>query len=73
MLGSRWLPRILIVRFGTVPADGTFNVSRNYDNGITVSFSGDDWWTLNFAAPGEAEITPGMYKEAARFPFQGVD
>ncbi|NEV63155.1 DUF4082 domain-containing protein [Thiorhodococcus minor] len=54
-------------------ADGTFNVSRNYDDGITVSFNGDDWWTLNFAAPGEVTITPGVYQDAARFPFQNGD
>lgn len=52
--------------------------SRNYDNGITVSIRNlpgepSDWWTLNLAAPGNAEIAPGSYDGAIRFPFQAVD
>ncbi|MES9834064.1 MAG: hypothetical protein ABW139_17645 [Candidatus Thiodiazotropha sp. DIVDIV] len=52
--------------------------SRNYDNGITVRINNlpDDpsnWWTFNIAAPGNAEIQPGIYENATRFPFQDVD
>ena len=52
--------------------------TRNYDNGITVSIrnlpgSPHDWWTLNLAAPGNAEIQPRVYEAATRFPFQGID
>ncbi|MGI9202479.1 MAG: hypothetical protein ACR2Q3_00630 [Woeseiaceae bacterium] len=52
--------------------------SRNYDNGITVTIRNlpgepSDWWTLNLAAPGNAEIQPGVYEGAIRFPFQAVD
>ena len=51
---------------------------RNYDNGITVTIrnlSGEPYnqWTLNLAAPGNAEIEPGTYEGATRFPFQAVD
>ena len=49
--------------------------SRNYDNGITVNIDNlpgepSDWWTLNIAAPQNAEIQPGVYDGATRFPFQ---
>lgn len=52
--------------------------TRNYDNGITVTIlnlpeAPYDRWTLNLAAPGNAEIQPGVYESATRFPFQGVD
>ncbi|MGI9261245.1 MAG: hypothetical protein ACR2QR_04380 [Woeseiaceae bacterium] len=52
--------------------------TRNYDNGITVTIRNlpgepSDWWTLNLAAPENAEIQPGVYSGAIRFPFQEVD
>ncbi len=52
--------------------------SRNYDNGISVNIKNlaDDpylYWTLNFAAPGDAEIQSGIYSDAERFPFQSID
>ena len=52
--------------------------SRNYDNGITVRIDNlpgepSDWWTLNIAAPYNAEIQPGVYDGATRFPFQDID
>lgn len=51
---------------------------RNYDNGISVNINNlpgepSDRWTLNLAAPGNAEIQPGVYDGATRFPFQAVD
>jgi hypothetical protein len=51
----------------------TLTVSRNFDNG--VSFDLDvatplEFWNLEFAAPGNAEIAPGAYEAATRFPFQ---
>lgn len=54
-------------------ADITY--SRNYDNGISVrirNLPGDPWltWSLEFAAPGDAQIEPGQYLGAERFPFQ---
>lgn len=52
--------------------------SRNYDNGITVSIRNlpNDpyfYWTMNLAAPGNAEIQPGAYEGATRFPFQSIE
>jgi hypothetical protein len=49
--------------------------SRNYDNGITVNIRNlpnqpSNWWTLNLAAPDNAEIQPGVYSGVERFPFQ---
>ncbi|MEL7313160.1 MAG: hypothetical protein AAFN07_16705 [Pseudomonadota bacterium] len=51
---------------------------RNYDNGITVriqSFPGEPRfsWTIDFAAPFEAELTVGPYEGATRFPFQDYE
>ena len=54
-------------------ADITY--SANYDNGISVrirNLPDDPWltWSLDFAAPGNAQIQPGQYTGAERFPFQ---
>src|SRR5207245_7963884 len=32
-----------------------------------------DWWDLDFAAPGNATLTPGSYLNATRFPFQAFN
>lgn len=54
------------------PADGAFSASRNFDNGVTISFQNfpATWWYLDFAAPGEVPLVPGTYEMATRFPFQ---
>ncbi len=55
------------------PADGGFSFTRNYDNGVSFNYNGGiggDWWSGDFAAPFEAELTPGIYTGATRFPFQ---
>ena len=58
-------------RFTLTPADGTFSVSRNFDQGVNVNFSGPAGsWSLSFAAPGETTLVPGMYEGATRWPFQ---
>ncbi|MGI9238917.1 MAG: hypothetical protein ACR2QZ_16075 [Woeseiaceae bacterium] len=59
-------------------SDADIRFSRNYDNGITVSIGNlpgepSNWWTLNLAAPGNAEIQAGVYEGATRFPFQAID
>lgn len=50
--------------------DGIFTASKNYDNGVSVNFSSDTWWNLNFAAPNDALLVPGIYESAVRWPFQ---
>ena len=54
------------------PAEGDFDASRNFDNGVTVNFNGGAFnlWTLDFAAPGDAALAVGAYENATRFPFQ---
>ena len=52
--------------------DQTFSASRNYDNGVSISTSGSLWWTINFAAAGNLELSPGYYDNAIRFPFQAI-
>ncbi|MDX5371574.1 MAG: hypothetical protein LPK18_03955 [Pseudomonadaceae bacterium] len=55
-------------------ANATFRYSKNYDNGITLNInSGSTWWTLDLAAPGNAQLQPGSYEAATRFPFQAAD
>lgn len=55
-------------------AGSAFKYSTNYHNGITVAItSSNTWWTLSLAAPGNAQIQPGIYEQAARFPFQAAD
>lgn len=54
-------------------ADGRFSANSNFDNGVSLSFYGNDpsvWWYLDFAAPGNLRLAPGVYEHATRFPFQ---
>lgn len=52
------------------PADGTFTASRNFNNGVTVTFSNSSHnWTLNFAGPDQTPLTVQLYKNATRFAF----
>src|SRR5262249_34692173 len=55
----------------------TFTPSRNFDNGIGLNMQGAALpgttvtsWRLNFAAPDNALIVPGLYENFQRFPFQ---
>lgn len=53
------------------PADGIFTASRNFDNGVSITFDGGPhWWRLDFAAPNDAALVPGAYENATRWPFQ---
>lgn len=55
---------------------GSFSASRNFDNGVSIDFNGNDpglWWNLEFAAAQDAELQPGSYENATRFPFQETD
>lgn len=61
-------------RFFT-PADGTFNVSENFDSGVSLFFSGNqftEFWSVDFAAPNQQLLTVGTYTGATRFPFQAL-
>lgn len=52
-------------------SNGTFSAVKNSDNGVSIHFSGSGHsWYLDFAAPGDALLTPGTYNGATRFPFQ---
>lgn len=60
------------------PANVDFKVSRNFDNGVSFSLNNFSraepqnyiWWYLDFAAPENAILAPGLYDRATRFPFQ---
>jgi hypothetical protein len=54
------------------PGTGTFAVSRNFDNGVSITFNGgaSSTWTLDFAAPFNGTLMSGAYENVQRFPFQ---
>lgn len=55
------------------PADGTFSAQQNFDQGVSLNFSGTSsgqFWSLDFAAPNSQPLTVGAYPGATRFPFQ---
>lgn len=55
-------------------ANGTFNATKNFDNGVSVSFNGSGHnWRVELAAPGDALLTPGTYEGATRYPFQSAN
>ena len=45
----------------------------NFDNGVTARIDGDQYFTLDFAAPGNQRLVVGAYENAQRFPFQDAD
>ena len=54
-------------------ADGTFTAERNLDNGVSIVFTENNTntrWSLDFAASNDAELAPGAYEGATRYPFQ---
>jgi hypothetical protein len=51
-------------------ADGLFGAQKNYDEGVSVSFDGTEYWDADFAAPGSVLLQPLFYADAERFPFQ---
>ena len=50
----------------------TFTAQKNYDNGVSIRVNSSTWWYLDFAAPGEVELTQGVYEGAVRWPFQSI-
>jgi uncharacterized delta-60 repeat protein len=60
--------------YSYTPQTGTFTISRNFDNGVSIAYSGGShWWHLDFAAPFDATLTPGTYANATRWPFQATN
>lgn len=58
----------------------TFDVSRNFSNGISVSLNGPatpgtfiDSWSMDFAAPFDGQLEVGPYADFQRWPFQDAD
>ena len=52
--------------------NATIRFTRNYDEGISVSVSGGDWWNFDTAAANGKPYTVGTYANAERFPFQSA-
>lgn len=66
-----------IVRW-THGVEGLFDVTRNFDEGVSVTFDDGRFWSFDFAAPtfdpisntnDGNELTVGFYDNATRFPF----
>ncbi|MDP9403874.1 MAG: thrombospondin type 3 repeat-containing protein [Actinomycetota bacterium] len=51
------------------PADGSFQATHS-PGLVTIRFNGTEWWDLSFKAPNGAELVPGPYEGATRYPFQ---
>lgn len=52
-------------------ADGTFTVTRNAGNGVSIwlrAAPGDDDWLLDFAGAGNKLLTTGTYANASHYP-----
>src|SRR5262249_59883202 len=57
--------------YSYTPQSGPFTASRNFDNGVSIFYTGSGHsWSLDFAAPNDAPLTPGTYASATRWPFQ---
>jgi hypothetical protein len=51
------------------PADAEFALSSNGAGGVNVSIRGEEPWGLSFSAPRAADLIPGPYENATRYPF----
>src|SRR5262249_27814231 len=59
--------------YSYTPQTGTFMVNRNFDNGVSIYYSGGGHsWNLDFPAPFDATLTPGTYSNATRWPPRGA-
>jgi len=58
--------------FVLAPAPGAVP-GRNLHNGISFSISGGGQsWTLDFSGPNGAQLAPGSYENAMRYPFESA-
>lgn len=56
------------------PISWVFTAALNSRGGVSIRFSQQEQsWFLDFAAPGDARLTPGVYRGATRFPFHATD
>jgi hypothetical protein len=50
----------------------TITAHRNLDNGVSLNITSPTrYWSLDFAAAGDAVLTPGQYNTATIWPTQG--
>ena len=69
--GSSGGTQPLVLNYTT--ATSTFSAQTNFDNGVEIRVTDPSvvgGWTLNFAAPGDVPLAPGVYTGAMRWPFQ---
>ena len=78
---TSWVARGLENYTVTPDLGWTFTPSRNFDDGIGFYITGPalpdasdiDSWNVEFAAPFNDELTPGVYSDFQRWPFQDSD
>lgn len=62
--------------YNLTPPSATFQASKNFDNGASLtvrSVSEGASWALDFAAPNDVLLSPGVYLNAVRWPFQAAN
>lgn len=52
------------------PIDGLISASGNINDGVNITFRGDNIWDLGFAPPQGSSLIPGIYEGATRLPFK---
>lgn len=77
---SSWVARGLSDYTVTEELGWSFNVFRNFDNGINFNIRGPaltgtsvDLWFIEFSAPFYNALVPGFYYDFQRWPFQDYD
>ena len=59
-------------------SNSNLSLQDNFDNGVSVTISGpgdfftSDFFSASFAAPFNNLLTPGLFPNATRFPFQSA-
>jgi len=53
-------------------ADGYFNATHD-GNSVQVQYVGNSVWFFSFAAPDGAPLVPGVYEDARRTAFRGIN
>ncbi len=56
------------------PQQGYTFTEQNNGNDLDFSitdFPAGEWWYLDFIGPNSTRVTPGLYANATRYPFQG--
>lgn len=53
-------------------SSATITANSTFDNGVSISISGSEFWSAEFAAPDSEPLEVGEYNDAERWPFQSA-